>query len=70
MKQKKYLYAVNPFTWRKTENGDWDEYEYPAGTKVEVIGSSCRGYDVKICKTGVVMLETGMMEWSTTPIKK
>lgn len=70
MEKKKFLYAEEPFRWRKTANGDWDEYEYPAGTKVEVIGSSVRGYDVKIVKTGVVMCETGLMKWSTTPIKK
>lgn len=68
MKNKKYLYAVESFKWRKTENGNWEEYEYPAGTKVEVIGSSPRGYDVKICETGVKMCETGMMKWSQTPL--
>lgn len=65
----KYLYSKEPFTWRKTPDGDWDEHLYPKGTKVEIIGSSSRGYDVKICETGVVMYETGLMEWSKTPIE-
>lgn len=64
----KFLYAVEPFTWRETSDGDWDEHLYPAGTKVEVIGSSARGYDVKICETGVVMFETGLMKWSDKPL--
>ena len=67
--EKKYLYAEEPFTWRKTPNGDWDEYEYPAGTKVEIIGSGPRGYDVMIVETGVKMLETGLMKWSKTPLE-
>lgn len=46
-----------------------NEYEYPAGTKVEIIGSGPRGYDVMIVETGVKMCETGMMNWSKTPIK-
>lgn len=65
---KKFLYATQPFRWRKTEDGDWDEYEYPAGTKVEIIGTGPRGYDVKIVETGVKMFETGLMEWSSIPI--
>lgn len=67
---KKYLYAVKSFKWRKTEQGNWNEHEYPAGTKVEVIGRSARGYDVKIVETGVEMYKTGLMEWSTEPINK
>lgn len=69
MKEKKFLYAVEPFTWRKTPKGDWDEYEYPRGTKVEIIGGGPRGYDVKIVDTGVAMLETGLMKWSKTPVE-
>lgn len=65
----KFLYAVKPFRWRKTNNGDWDEYEYPKNTKVEVIDSGYRGFDVRIVETGVVMCETGMMEWSETPVE-
>ena len=49
--------------------GDWNEYEYPRGTKVEIIGSGPRGYDVKIVDTGVTMLETGLMKWSKTPVE-
>lgn len=69
MEDKKFLYAVESFIWRKTPKGDWDEYEYPRGTKVEIIGSGPRGYDVKIVGTGVTMLETGLMKWSKTPVE-
>ena len=69
MEDRKFLYAVEPFTWRKTPKGDWDEYEYPRGTKVEIIGSGPRGYDVKIVDTGVTMFETGLMKWSKTPVE-
>ena len=69
MKEKKFLYAVEPFTWRKTPGGDWDEYEYPKNTKVEVIGSGPRGYDVRIVDTRVIMRETGLMKWSRTPVE-
>lgn len=65
----KFLYAVESFTWRETPDGDWDEHLYPAGTKVEVIGSGGRGYDVKICETEVIMCETGLMKWSTKPLE-
>lgn len=68
--EKKYLYAAEPFIWRKGQTGNWDEHEYPIGTKVEIIGSGPRGFDVKIVETGVEMLETGSMKWSETPIKK
>ena len=67
--EKKYLYAAEPFRWRKTENGDWDEHEYPVGTKVEIIGIGPRGYDVKIVETGVLMFETRLMKWSSTPLQ-
>ena len=69
MEDKKFLYAVESFIWRKTPKGDWDECEYPRGTKVEIIGSGPRGYDVKIVDTGVTMLETGLMKWSKTPVE-
>ena len=69
MEDRKFLYAVESFIWRKTPKGDWDEYEHPRGTKVEIIGSGPRGYDVKIVDTGVTMLETGLMKWSKTPVE-
>ena len=69
MEDRKFLYAVESFTWRKTPGGDWDEYEYPRSTKVEVIGSGPRGYDVRIVNTGVTMCETGSMRWSRTPVE-
>ena len=69
MENRKFLYAVESFIWRKTPKGDWDECEYPRGTKVEIIGSGPRGYDVKIVDTGVTMLETGLMKWSKTPVE-
>ena len=69
MEDRKFLYAVESFIWRKTPKGDCDEYEYPRGTKVEIIGSGPRGYDVKIVDTGVTMLETGLMKWSKTPVE-
>lgn len=69
MEDRKFLYAVESFIWRKTPKGDWDECEYPRGTKVEIIGSGPRGYDVKIVDTGVTMLETGLMKWSKTPVE-
>lgn len=69
MEEKKFLYAIEPFIWRKTPGGDWDECEYPRGTKVEIIGSGPRGYDVKIVDTGVTMLETGLKKWSKTPVE-
>ena len=69
MEDRKFLYAIESFIWRKTPKGDWDEYEYPRGTKVEIIGSGPRGYDVKIVDTGVTMFETGLMKWSKTPVE-
>lgn len=66
--EKRYLYAVEPFKWRRTPHGDWNEHTYPAGTPVEIIGSSCRGYDVRIVENGIEMYETGLMQWSDTPI--
>ena len=69
MEDRKFLYAVESFIWCKTPKGDWDECEYPRGTKVEIIGSGPRGYDVKIVDTGVTMLETGLMKWSKTLVE-
>lgn len=65
MKIGDIVYLTKPTRWRKTPNGDWDEYEYPIGTPLKVIGSSgCRGLDLEFVENGIKMYECAFVEFS------
>lgn len=56
MKIGDIVYLTEPVRWRKTPDGDWNEY--PVGTPPRVIGDSgYRGLDLEFIETGVKMLE-------------
>lgn len=66
------VYLTEPCKWRKTPNGNWDEYEYPIGTPLRVIGDSgMRGLDLEFVENGIKMLECAFVKFSTkNPIKE
>lgn len=70
MKIGTIVYLTEPVKWRKTPDGDWNEY--PIGTPLRVIGDSgVRGLDLEFVETGIKMLECRFVKYSTeNPIKK
>lgn len=67
MKIGDIVYLTEPVRWRKTPDGDWNEYEYPVGTPLRVIGDSeYRGLDLEFIETGVQMLECAFVQYSRT----
>lgn len=67
MKIGDIVYLTEPVRWRKTPDGDWNEYEYPVGTPLRVIGGSgYRGLDLEFIETGVKMLECTFVQYSRT----
>lgn len=70
MKIGDIVYLAEPVEWRKTPDGNWNEYVYPVGTPVKIIGDSgYRGWDIEFVETGVKMLECGpFVKFSETPI--
>lgn len=59
------VYLTEPCRWRRTPDGDWDEYEYPIGTPLRIIGDSgYRGFDLEFVETGVKMLECCFVKFS------
>lgn len=65
------VYLTEPVRWRKTPNGGWNEYEYPIGTPLRIIGSSSfRELDLEFLETGVKMLECRSVKFSDkNPLK-
>lgn len=67
MKIGDIVYLTEPVRWRKTPDGDWNEYEYPVGTPLRVIGDSgYRGLDLEFIETGVKMPECAFVQYSRT----
>ena len=66
MKIGDIVYLAESVKWRKTPNGDWNEYIYPIGTPVEIIGCGDRGYDIKFIETNVEMHECAFVKFSKT----
>lgn len=60
------VYLTEPIRWRKTFDGDWNEYEYPIGTPLKVIGSSgFRGLDLEFIENGIKMYECRFVKFSS-----
>ena len=69
MKIGDIVYLAEPVEWRKTPDGDWNEYVYPINTPVKIIGDSgFRGWNVEFVETGVKMCECAFVKFSETPI--
>ena len=69
MKIGDIVYLAEPVQWRKTPNGDWDEYTYPVNTPVKIIGDSgYRGWDIEFVETGIKMCECAGVKFSSTPL--
>ena len=70
MKIGDIVYLAEPVKWRKTPDGDWNEYVYPINTPVKIIGDSgYRGWDIEFIETGIKMCECGpFVKFSETPI--
>lgn len=70
MKIGTIVYLTEPLKWRKTPDGDWDEY--PIGTPLRVIGDSgMRGPDLEFIENGIQIGECAFVKFSTeNPIKR
>lgn len=69
MKIGDIVYLTEPVEWRKTPDGEWNEYVYPVNTPVKIIGDSgYRGWDIEFIETGVKMCECACVKFSSTPL--
>lgn len=69
MKIGDIVYLTEPVEWRKTPDGNYDEYIYPVGTPVKIIGDSgYRGWDIEFVETGIKMYECVGIKLSSTPL--